>query len=346
MVAASALYGITALRTSGDTIKEDVSQIITNIAPVETPVMSSFRQGRATAEHHEWLRDTLADAVNNNAHVDGDAFGTSEPGDTTTSPFRLGNYCQISKKQINLSGRAMEGLDLHGRKSAMGYQLSKKAPELKRDMEFSMTSTNAARAESGTVPALSAGIGTWLATNTDEAGTAGALSNTTYGEPTTARVDGTDRALSEATLLAQIQAAWTAGGKIDRIFVTPANKANLSAYFLAGPASGNARIAAPRQDFGSNPDKGVTVAGSVDVWKSDFGVHLITPCRQMRDDDVLALDTSKWKICFLRKYRVEKLAKLGDNERRHLLVDWTLESCDEEASAGVFDIDETAAVTA
>lgn len=343
MVAASALYGVTALRATGDSIKEDVEQIITNISPEETPIMSAMGKTKAKAELHEWQYDRLAAAVATNAHVDGDDFGTSVPGDTTTAPSRVGNYCMIAKKQIRLTGRAMEGLDLHGRKSAMAYQLSKKAPELKRDMEMSITANQIAVAESGATAARSAGLPVWIATNDDfgAGGASGSLSNTTYGIPTGARTDGTNRALSEATLLGVIRDAWIEGGRIDRIFVRPEIKQRMSAYLFQG-GTASARIAQPTQDFGPNPAQGVTVVGAVDVWKSDFGVHMITPCRQQRVDDVFCLDMRRFKIAYLRPYRVEKIAKVGDSERRHLLVDYCLVSLDEAASGMVTDINDVA----
>ncbi len=345
MVAANALYNATALRATGNNIKEDVEQVITMISPEETPILSELGKGKAKADLHDWLYDRLAPAVNNNAHYDGDDFGTNVAGDTTTAASRLGNYCQISKKQIFLSGRVMNGLDLHGRKAEMARQIAKKAPELKRDMEMSITANQVAVPEVvATTIARSAGMPVWIATNDDfgAGGASGSLA--TVGDrsvPTGARTDGTNRALSEATLLGVIQNAWIEGGMIDRIYVRPEIKARISAYMFQGGTAA-ARIATPTQDYGPNPDRGVTVVGSVDVWKSDFGVHLITPCRQQRVDDVFCLDTRRWKVAYLRKYRVEKIAKIGDSERRHLIVDWVLVSKDEAASAMVTDINDVA----
>lgn len=343
MVAANALYNVAALRAEGDTVKEDVSQVITRISPEDTPIYSAFGKTKAKADLHEWLYDRLRTPVSDNAHLDGADFGNSVAGDTTTAPRRVGNYCQISKVELYQSDRTNDALDLHGRKMAMAYQMSKKAPELKLDVETSITANQIAVAMGAATAARSAGLPVWIATNDDfgATGASGSLSNGTYGVPTGARTDGTNRALSEATLLGVIRDAWIAGGKIDRIFVAPEIKQRMSAYLFQGGTAA-ARIAQPTQDFGPNPGQGVTVIGAVDVWKSDFGTHLITPCRQQRVDDVFCLDTRRFKVAYLRKYRVKKMGVGGDHERKHLLVDWTLESNDEAASGMVTDINDVA----
>lgn len=43
--------------------KDDVSEIITNIAPDDTPLYSRIGRSKATQVIHEWLEDTLGEAV-------------------------------------------------------------------------------------------------------------------------------------------------------------------------------------------------------------------------------------------------------------------------------------------
>lgn len=47
--------------------KDDISEIITNIAPYDTPLYSRIGRTRATAVYHQWLEDTLGDPQENNA---------------------------------------------------------------------------------------------------------------------------------------------------------------------------------------------------------------------------------------------------------------------------------------
>jgi hypothetical protein len=43
--------------------REDLSDIIYNIAPAETPFMSNIGKVKVKAKKHEWQTDTLADAA-------------------------------------------------------------------------------------------------------------------------------------------------------------------------------------------------------------------------------------------------------------------------------------------
>lgn len=40
--------------------REDLSDIITNISPTETPLYSMFGKATAKATYHEWIEDSLA----------------------------------------------------------------------------------------------------------------------------------------------------------------------------------------------------------------------------------------------------------------------------------------------
>jgi len=44
-------------------IKEDLADVIYNIAPTETPFMSNAGKGSATQTNHEWQTDGLAAAA-------------------------------------------------------------------------------------------------------------------------------------------------------------------------------------------------------------------------------------------------------------------------------------------
>lgn len=348
MVAANASYGAAALQAAGENVKEDVSQMISNISPSETPFFSMAKKGEATADQFDWLVDTLATAVANNWHVDGDDFGTTVTGDTTTAPARFFNYLGIHKKQAIITRRA-EKMAKHGRKSERAYQIAKKLKEIKRDAETALLTSNAAVAASGTIPPEYASVPTWIMTN-DYFGTGAAsatLSSSTYGAPTTDRLIGTARALSEGShLLPAIQAAYTSGGNADIIMTDPAIKQRLSSYLFAGPASGvGPRIATAYQDHGGKPRSGGTVLGAVDYYVSDFGVFEIIPNRQMATLHLFILDMDLWKIRFLDGVTVEKISKIGDSDRWHIIMDMTLEATNEAGNALVTDLSDSAVLT-
>jgi len=72
----------------------------------------------------------------------------------------------------------------------------------------------------------------------------------------------------------------------------------------------------------------------------------IVPNRFQRERDMWILDTEYWQIGYLDGYKTETIAKIGDAERRHMLVDWMVCSKNEGASATLADIDSTTAMVA
>ena len=84
--------------------REDLSDVIYNISPTDTPIMSSIGKTKATGVYHEWQTDSLAASTTANALVEG-ADATS----ATLSPStRIGNYTQIVGKTVQVSGTLEE----------------------------------------------------------------------------------------------------------------------------------------------------------------------------------------------------------------------------------------------
>ena len=87
------MAGLTTYDTIG--IREDLSDIIYNISPTDTPFMSGIGKTKATSTHYQWQTDTLG-AVAANAQAEGASI--SYP--TLSSSSKVGNYTQISSKKI------------------------------------------------------------------------------------------------------------------------------------------------------------------------------------------------------------------------------------------------------
>lgn len=327
------------LNVKGDDAREDLSDIIYNISPTDTPFMSNAGRGTANSNLTEWLIDELADPDTANAMIDGDDFS----GAALVDAARIGNYCQISKKDIVISRRA-DKINKAGRKSELAYKLAKAGKELKRDVEAIVTGANqVAAAGSNSVAPTTADLTSWLKTNTNRGATGAdpVLSGTTYGQPTTAAVDGTIRALSEATLLSIIADIYNEGGDPGVIMLAPAVKQKFSNYMFGT----SARIATPYQDHGANAKGGVTAIGAVDVYVSDFGVLDVVPNRFQRDRDVFVLDMEYWSLNYFDGFMTQTIAKTGDAEKRRILVDYALCSKNEAASGVIADIDSSLAMT-
>ena len=83
--------------TSGG-LAEDFEDMIFNVSPTDTPMLSLAKRKTATGRYHQWQEDSLAAASSNKAEEGADASYA-----THTAPTTLGNYCQISTKSVNIS---------------------------------------------------------------------------------------------------------------------------------------------------------------------------------------------------------------------------------------------------
>ena len=294
--------------------REDLSDVIYNISPTDTPFLSSAAKTKATAVLHEWQTDSLAAAVTNNQVIEGDEATM----DAISATTRLSNSCQIMDKTIVITG-TQEAVDKAGRASEIAYQIAKRAKELKRDLESSLTSNNAEVTGSATAARVMGGLRSWVATNDvmGTSGTSGGLGNTAAG-------DGTQRVFTESLLKSVIKSVWNAGGNPTMIMVGPFNKQKLSGF------TGNST----RFDAGAD----ATLYTSVDVYASDFGQLQVVPNRFSRDRDAWVLDMDYWGVAFLRDFTMHELSKTGDSEKRQLLLEATLESRNEAASGLVADV--------
>ena len=303
--------------------REDLTDVIYNISPTDTPFMSSVGKTKATAVYHEWQTDSLADASVANAVVEGADASSATLAPTT----RVGNRTQISQKTIQIAG-TLESIDKAGRKSEKAYQLSKASSELKRDMEKILLSNQAAVTGDASTARKLGSLQAWLETNYVGAGTAGA-------DGTTARVSGTDAAFTETMLKSAVKQAYEAGGNPSVLMVTPTQKQVVSGF---------AGIAEQRYQAPSN--KPTTIVGAADVYLSDFGTLSVVPNRFMSadaDDNgevAFVLDPEYASIAYLRPFATNELAKTGDSEKTQLIVEYTLEVKNESAHGIIADIAE------
>lgn len=311
-------------------IREDLTDIIYRITPTKTPFLSAIPKIKATNTFHEWQTQDLA-AVTANAQVEGDDVGTFT---AATPTIRLGNYTQISTKNVIISG-TNQAVKAAGRNNEMSYQLSLKSAEIKRDMEAALVSaangvsgavsnatTSATHAGSASAARYLRGLEGWLATNLDlgVGGVAPVYTMGSWAAPT----DGTQRAFTESQLKNVLQLAYAQGGEPDLIMVGASQKQTFSTF-----TGGNTR-------FDKSEDKSLTAA--VDVYISDFGTLQVVPNRFQRTRTVFVLETEKWALATLRPFDTVDLAKTGDADKKLLTVEYTLESRQEKASGAIKDV--------
>ena len=302
--------------------REDLSNRITRIDPTETPFYSGIGRSRATATKHEFQTQALAAASTGNAQLEGD---DGYAADAATATVRLDNVCQISRKTPRVTG-TQQAVQHAGRGNEMDYQTMLKGMELKRDMEAILTGANQAKVTAGaaTAPKL-ADVLSWIKTNPVKGGGTGA--DPTAADGTSLRVDSaTQRALVENDLKSALKKAYDQGGRPTTIMMGSFNKQAFSMFNGRGTPTSN------------TDDKKITAA--VDIYVSDFGRLKAVPNLFMRTRDVLVLEMDKWAYAPLpgRNFLSYNLAKTGDSDAKTILSQYTLDSLNEKASAGIFDL--------
>lgn len=304
-------------------IREELSDIIANISPEQTPFTSNVGSENVSNTYFEWQTDALA-STSTTAVVDGDDVASF---DSTASTTRVGNYTHIRRRTLIIADN-LAAQDAAGRNDELAYNLAKRGKELKRDIEATLLDNNAQVAGSSSVARETAGLPAWIATNTvkQTGGTPAGADPT--GDGTDARTDdGTPAAFTETMLKTAMQSAYSAGGEPSILMVGPFNKTQVSGF---------AGIAAQRYQAPS--DSPTTIIGAADVYLSDFGTLSVIPNRFQRERDAFLLDPEYASVCYLRPIQSVELAKTGDAEKRMVIAEFGLKVSNEAAHAGVFDL--------
>lgn len=302
-------------------IREDLSDKIYRITPEETPFTTNIGSAKATATYHEWQTQALASAVDTNANLEGDD-ATLDAQNLTT---RVGNRTQIADKTAVVAG-TVDVVNKAGRGKEMDLQVVLKGLELARDIEMQMLSNKASNAGAAGTARVSAGMESWITTcaSRGSGGSGGGFSGGTVSAPT----DGTQRAFTETLLKAAHLGAFNAGGKPNQLYMSGGQKQVFSAF---------AGIAQIRHDTGA--DGPATIVGAADVYVGDFGKLTAIPHPYgVRSRTVLGIDPRMVAKATLRPMQDKPLATNGDNTKRQLLEEYTLEVRNEAAHFVVADL--------
>ena len=296
--------------------REDLSNTIYNISPTDVPFMSMIGRSKATNTLAEWQTDAL-DAAAANAQVEGDEYAFT----AVTPTVRLGNYTQISRKTVIVSGSQQAGNNA-GRDSEMALQLAKSSKALKRDMEKALTGNVAKAVGNASTARKLGGMETWISTNVSRGSGSPAGSGAGGGA---APVDaGTARAMTEALLKAVIQSTYSSGGDPSVLMVGPFNK---------GVVSGFAGRSTARQNIAKD-----AIQAAAHLYASDFGELKVIPNRFQREKSAFVIDPEYWSTAYYRDFKQEEVAKTGDAIKRALIVEYTLIAKNQAASGIVADL--------
>lgn len=295
-------------------LKENISDIITNISPKKTPFSSSIGSEKVTQPIFQWQEDALRN-VSATTQVEG-----ADSSEITVVPTTMrSNYTAIFSEAVKVSG-TVQVSEAYGRAKELAYQMAKSAAALKRDVEHAFVGTAAA--------AAAGGASTARVTASYHAQITGSGTSTAAAQSGNVWFMGATTALSETGLVNGIQSAYTAGGDPTRILVTPSNS-----LIIAGFASASGRYRTI-----SEPGNNKTVlVNAVNLYVSPFGEQVVEVDRFLKAKSTLIYDPSMWSQATLRPWTRENLAKVGDSERQLLIGEFGLKHKNFSGSALVCD---------
>ena len=296
--------------------REDLSDVIYDISPTETPFLSSIPRTKASGTKHEWQKDALAAASSTNFVLEGDAATI----DATTATTRVFNYCAISDKTARVTG-TQEAVNSAGRRSEMAYQMEKRMKELKNDVEKIILENNAYVAGNTTTARECAGAQAWIVTNQSVAGDA----TPATGDGSDAHTDGTARAIQESFVETVLGNAWNSGGNPTLAILGKAQKQAFASF------SGNAT----RTHDGQTKK----ITNTIDIYIDPLGNEVrLVPDRFCPADVVYFFDTENVAFSTLRDFQSADIARTGDSQAKQLLVEYTLEMRNEAAHGIITDL--------
>ena len=292
--------------------KEDLSNIIYNISPMQTPFMSSIGTRNVKNVVFDWQTEVLPTPSSS-----GELEGFELSRSAAQATVRESNVCMISKRDATVSG-SQEVSDAAGKRSEMAHQLALMAKALKRDMEEALCQKGAKTTGDASTARVTGGFESWVETNVSR-GTGGAGAGN-GAAPT----DGTQRALTESLLKDVLQLSFENGGEPSLAICGPHNKQIISGFTGRSQA---------RQMIDAN-----TVEASVSIYSSDFGELQIVPSNRSRERSLLLVDPEFAKVAYLRNFQTVDIATIGDAETKMLVVEYGLEVSNEAAHGVVADL--------
>jgi hypothetical protein len=276
-------------------IKENISDIITNLTPTKTPFQSNIGTEKVHNVLFQWQEDSLR-AVNTNAQVEG-----ADPTYITATPTVMrNNVTQILNEAVVVSDTA-DTVTTYGRAKEMAYQMQKSASQVKRDLENALVGTAQTLVTGGTSTARQfAGMQVQIASG-----------NITYNGGTIS----VPVALSEAKLLTNLQTCFNAGAEPTRIQVTPSNSVVVASF---AAAAGRYRVI-PGSSGGESG-----LVNVVNFYVSPFGEQKVEINRFLKAYNTLVYDPKQWAKAVLRPWTREALAKTGDATKQMIISEQSL----------------------
>ncbi len=281
--------------------REDLIDVITNVSPQATPLLSGNigTAPDAMGTLHEWMIDSFEVAADN-AQVESSDFTVEDH----TQPTRDTNITQIFTENVRVSGTE-QAVNVAGMADPFQYQLEKKFVAHAKDIELALMRGSRASGDSG-VSRRMVGVLNAISTNRSTRASGSSLGETEFNDIMEEVKDTTDVIP-------------------DQVYAGSTLRRNINAF-----TAGSTR-------FISADDR--RLVRPVNIYEGDFGVHEIFWHRNVSNaanaKEFVSLYSPTWMKAWLtnRRTKVIPIAKGGDHDRAQIVSELTLEARNEQASA-------------
>lgn len=242
---------------SGVSNREDLTDVLTILAPEETPVLSLANKSKATATFNEWTVDVLATPSSTGIQEGADV---STYTDKFSGRARLGNYIQLFRRDYMVS-QLQQAVESVG-PARIAEAESKAVREIKRDMEKTLCGDQDRSVEDGsTTRYVTRGLGDWIKSS----GPADVPSN--FRTPA-ASINSSGTTLTENVFNGLIASIFTQTGTVDALsLVAGTTLRRTVSGFARSDNNTNENVYHVNQ---MATDKEITL--SVNTYDSDFGI--------------------------------------------------------------------------
>ena len=278
--------------------REALLDVIGDVSPDETPLMTLFGTSTVRGTLHEWLKYNVSRPTTVSSDIEG--------ADTTftdlTQPSRVSNVTHIIKQPIQVS-RTERAVNVAGMGDPYAFQKADALRQLKMKMEYAILNSTKASGSSGVARTMT-GIDAFITS------------------VVTARNSGTS--FSEVELNDMTADAYTSV-RADKVFDMLLCTVKIK-QAIAGFGGNSTR-------YIDAAEKRLTK--DILVYDSAVGSHRIMHHRDVNNGagttTVYGLREDLHKVAYLDKPMFEELGKVGDADRAHWVTEFTIEVIQEAA---------------
>ena len=284
------MAGTIAYTYQDNAMREDLLDILTNLSPTETQLVSGLAVGKADSIRHEWLIDTLG-TVKANAQLEG-ADATYH---TITDPTRLYNYTQIIKQGFKVSDTERD-VNTAAFDDRYRYEQTKALKMIKNDMEYALMRGSLASGATN-VARLLRGVKASLSLITAQSGIS----------------------MTETILNDYFQLVWdNAATEVNAVYCPMYMKRKISGFTAGSTKNVNA---ADKRLINSVDVYEADAARLVKLF-----AHRYVTVSGDTNYGIVGLDEDKFRVAYLRKPKVTESAKVGDWTGGNIITELTLEN--------------------